>query len=229
MPQENQNPQTGRSISIPTAAALVVVAAIVGAATALTIDKAEAFSRDSSGDTRAETLEAEPVPASPEHWQAEPLNDPFDLLRADEWNPFSEMQAMHERMEKIFDQSWSRLDPGSLGSAERFKQPVAASPKIDLVETDGQYLVNVDMPGLEEGDAKVSLEGKSLSISGRIEDAQDSSGGALIKRERRATQFARTMSLPGPVDASGMKTHFENGVLTISIPKAAAPTESSPL
>lgn len=242
MSEEKTVYQAARTrLSIPVVIALVAVAALVGAISAIAVRQVDAFTESSrpvavtAADEATEPAEEpEGVTKEPQeqNWEAAPIEDPFELFRSGEWDPFQEMQAMHERMEKIFNDSWTRLHQSPLQSLSERSRPLTAAPSMDLTEQDTEYVVHVDMPGLEDGNADVTLEGNRLSISGsRVDVVSDSSGGQVIRQERRATHFARTMTLPSPVDADGMTTSYENGVLTIRIPKAGAdsPSESNPM
>lgn len=211
---------SGNRISIPAAIALVAIAGVVGAGTALTVQKvgAQAHEARQLAQFDIDPVVAADPPAEPEdsgNWQVFP---PEESVAMDEWNPFQEMHGMHERMEKMFNDSWMRLNQSPFGGSAG--QPLTAAPEIDLTETDTEYVVHVDMPGLDEANAKVTLENDRLTISGtRVDSVEDKQGGQVIRQERRASQFARSMSLPGPVDAAGMSTTYENGVLTVRIPK----------
>lgn len=237
MPDEKlDSPKTSARISVPFAIALVIVAALIGAVAGITVQRVDARSgaeiEPAAEIAGVESDEPEEEPA-PDAWRAEPVDDPFELLGPHDWDPFQEMQAMQERMDKIFNDSWMRLNRSPLRNFSAPGPRLTTAPSVDLTEHEDAYVVLVDMPGLEDGQANVTLEDGHLSISGsRVDVVKDTSGGQVIRQERRATQFARTIALPGPVDSDGMTTAYEDGVLTIRIPKQNAgddsPGESSP-
>lgn len=223
MPEEKQA-KSKVHITVPVAIALVFVAAVVGAMAAITVQRVEARSEP---EPAAIPAEAESQHDAPEDWQAEPLDDPFELLGSDEWNPFQEMQAMQERMDKLFNDSWMRLNRSPMRNFSTPSQRLTTAPSVDLTEQADEYVVHVDMPGLEDGNANVTLEDGQLGITGsRVDVVEDTSGGQVIRKERRATHFARTIALPDPVDPGGMTTAYENGVLTIRIPKLESSSSS---
>lgn len=238
MAEEKLDSPTRRSgISLPVTVALVVVAAVVGAVAAVTVQNVEARSPEAAAVAAADTAEktapvqdeaaesteteAERVQPAPESWQAEPLDDPFEqLFGSSEWDPFQEMQAMRERMEMMFNESLMRLNQSPLRNFSTPGARLTTAPSVDLTDHEDAYVVHVDMPGLEDGNANVTLEGQQLSISGsRVDVVEDTQGGQMLRQERRATHFARSLTLPGPVDPDGMTTSYEDGVLTIRIPK----------
>ncbi|MBP0050055.1 Hsp20/alpha crystallin family protein [Marinobacterium sp. AK62] len=98
---------------------------------------------------------------------------------------------------------------------------------IDVHETDAAYTVNVDMPGVKKEDIKLSLENGVLTVKGetRKEDKEEKDG-KLIRQERHVGQFIRQLSVGSDVDAQSVSAAFNDGVLSITLPKKpAAPEE----
>lgn len=139
-----------------------------------------------------------------------------DFFKDRSWNPYEEMQHMQNEMEQMFNQSMSRLHMNTpLGSFNKM-------PDVDLQDQADQYLVTVNAPGADESTINVKLDDRLLSISIKTEQAKDESedrSGKYKYRERFAGEFQRMLTLPGPGDATKMKTEYRNGVLTITIPK----------
>lgn len=136
-------------------------------------------------------------------------------------NPFEEMQRMHEEINKMFGNSWSRFSqaPGF----ENFFDDTAFSPSIDLDETKDAYIVKANIPGTEKSKINVKLENDILTISGTTDEATSVKGksGTTLSQERFVGEFSRSLSLPGAVDDHGMTTNYKDGVLTVRIPKAS--------
>jgi HSP20 family molecular chaperone IbpA len=132
------------------------------------------------------------------------------------WNPYEEMQRMQNEMEQLFGDSFSRFHMNTpLGSLSK-------TPDIDLQEKPDQYIVTVNAPGADLSSMDVKLEGQVLSISIKTEHAKDESddkNGKYQYRERFVGQLLRTLTLPGSANAAKMTTKYDNGVLTITIPK----------
>ena len=92
-------------------------------------------------------------------------------------------------------------------------------PTIDLVEAKNQFEVTVDLPGLEPDDVEVELKNGDLWISGRREEKKEEEGKTFHRIERHHGEFRRILPLPTAIDAEQIEAKFDNGVLTIIIPK----------
>jgi HSP20 family protein len=141
------------------------------------------------------------------------LNDP-------NWDPYREIQRMQREMDRMFNDAFNRFNH-SPDFQHLYRQQVF-SPDIDLNDEGDQYVVLVDLPGAEESDISVNLEDQHLTITGKQDyEKQDmDSYGNRVYRERRSGTFKRSITLPEPVKQSGMQTKLDNGVLTVTIPKA---------
>ena len=93
------------------------------------------------------------------------------------------------------------------------------SPPMDLSETDSTYRVRVDLPGVRRENVKVNTEGNRLTISGERQREKREDGRDFLRVERSAGSFYRAMTLPAGIDSDKAKASFENGVLTIEMPK----------
>ena len=93
------------------------------------------------------------------------------------------------------------------------------SPPMDLSETDSTYRVRVDLPGVRRENVKVNTEGNRLTISGERHREKREDGRDFLRVERSAGSFYRAMTLPAGIDSDKAKASFENGVLTIEMPK----------
>lgn len=94
-------------------------------------------------------------------------------------------------------------------------------PAVDVHETEAEYLMEVDLPGLSEKDIEVKLDNSLLTISSKKEEKEETKNGYLM-RERRATSFCRSFVLPEEVDKEKIGAEFKNGVLQLSFPKVPA-------
>ena len=155
-----------------------------------------------------------PTPRAPldDDWFSGPFSP-------DKWDPLQEMQQMQDRMNRMFGESFGRFGRsprfGSLSGSGSF------SPRIDLKEEKDRFVVHVDLPGAQNNNINVKLEDQTLTITGTIDQKQEDTDdqGKVLRRERRSGKFSRTLTLPSPVVTEGMESHFENGVLEITIPK----------
>jgi len=95
-------------------------------------------------------------------------------------------------------------------------------PAVDVRETDGEYLMEVELPGLTEKDVEVKLEKSLLTISSSKEQSKEEKKNGYVMRERRQSHFSRSFVLPEGIDSEKIAAEFKNGVLNLTFPKAPA-------
>ena len=93
-------------------------------------------------------------------------------------------------------------------------------PKVDAIETDKDYQIQIELPGMTEKDFEVSLEDGILEISGEKKHVHQEKGSHYNIQEMHAGKFQRQFHLPKGVNNKGIKAQFENGLLSLNIPKA---------
>jgi HSP20 family protein len=120
---------------------------------------------------------------------------------------------MQQAMDRLYDDAWSRR-----GMGWRQGEHVAALP-LDVYSTDNDLIVKASVPGADPQDVEITIEGDTLTIKGEIKGILDNVDYHL--QERRHGAFARTLTLNVPVEADQAEAAFENGELTLTIPKAA--------
>jgi HSP20 family protein len=95
------------------------------------------------------------------------------------------------------------------------------APPLDVRETADAYIVEIDLPGIDPKDTEVLVEGRTLSIRGRFSEETEEKEGNYLLRERRQGQFMRAVALPGMVEVDKVSSKFDNGQLTVTLPKAS--------
>ena len=93
---------------------------------------------------------------------------------------------------------------------------------MDVRETDAEYLMEVELPGLTEKDVEVKLENTLLTISSTKDEKKEEKKNGYVLRERRSAHFSRSFVLPEGVDNEKIAAEFKNGILKLSFPKAPA-------
>jgi HSP20 family protein len=93
---------------------------------------------------------------------------------------------------------------------------------MDLVETDEQFVLRADLPGLSEADVDLSLEQNVLTLSGERTAEHEEHGEGFYRLERAAGTFSRSLTLPEGVDGDAITARFDKGVLEVRIPKPEA-------
>lgn len=93
-------------------------------------------------------------------------------------------------------------------------------PGIDISETEDQFLINVELPGMKKEDINIGLENGRLSISGERKFEKEDKGKTYHRVETSYGSFNRSFQLPDNVDEESVSANYENGILNISIDKA---------
>jgi HSP20 family protein len=93
-------------------------------------------------------------------------------------------------------------------------------PPVDIFEEADSIRIMAEVPGVRPEDVKLSLEGNVLTIHGQKQQLAEERTERVHRYERTYGVFERTFALPGSVDANKIKATYENGVLTVTLPKA---------
>lgn len=130
-----------------------------------------------------------------------------------------ESRQLARSFDRLFDDAFGNV----LVCAPAARTGAAArSPALDVAESDRAYTVKLEMPGVKKEDIKITVEGKRVSVQAQSETAEEKKDGErILHRERTATSFARSFSLPVEVDQAGTGAKLEHGVLTLELPKRA--------
>ncbi|MBP1203950.1 HSP20 family protein [Duganella sp. 1411] len=93
--------------------------------------------------------------------------------------------------------------------------------RMDVSETEKEYLVKAEIPGVQKDDIKVAINGNQVSLSAEIKDERDASAGSAgsLRNERYYGQLQRSFTLPQEVDDDQAQARYENGVLHLTLPK----------
>ena len=98
--------------------------------------------------------------------------------------------------------------------------PTPSQIKVDVKETDGGYTVQAEVPGVPKEDIQVSIEGNVVSLRAEVrQHDQKTEGEKVLRSERYFGSVARSFQLPVDVDAAQAKAKYDNGVLTLTLPK----------
>lgn len=129
--------------------------------------------------------------------------DPFSLLQRD----------INHLLEGFFEDSPLKFAGGEAG---------LLTPKVDLSETEQDFVLTLEMPGLKEEDIEVEFTGDGLRIRGEKKDERDEQQHNFHRVERTFGLFERVISLPADVNREGTQATYKNGVLHVTVPKAVA-------
>lgn len=129
-------------------------------------------------------------------------------------SPFGEIMSLRQAMDRLFDDSFLRspFDFTTWSSG-------TALP-LDVVSTPEALVLEAALPGVAPDDVEITVEGGTLTIAGSYRaDHSEGEGDYLVREMRRGT-FARTIALPDGLEPDRAAATFENGVLSLRIPKA---------
>lgn len=130
------------------------------------------------------------------------------------WEPMRELDTIQNEFNRLFNSFFDTQAEGGNGGTQR-----RWVPAMDLVETDTDYVLRADLPGLGEDDVKIELEDNVLTISGERKSEHEHKRAGYYRVERSFGSFRRSLTLPEGVDADAIRASFNNGVLEVRIPK----------
>jgi HSP20 family protein len=135
------------------------------------------------------------------------------------WEPVRELNTLQSEMNRLFNTLFDTPAPNGTVGVRRW------IPAMDLVETDDDFVLRADLPGLSEGDVNIELEDNVLTVSGERKSEHEERKEGYYRVERASGSFSRSLTLPEGVNADAIKASFDKGVLEIRIPK---PEERKP-
>jgi HSP20 family protein len=120
------------------------------------------------------------------------------------WDPIRDLLAIQQRLD--------RFAPG----------PSGWSPPVDLHETEEEYVLTAEVPGLERDDIDIRMHDGRLTLTG-VRPERVSPCEQFHRVERGRGSFSRTFQLPNPVDPDKIRADLRDGVLTVMCPKSEHP------
>lgn len=130
------------------------------------------------------------------------------------WRPMSEAVTLRDAMDRLFDEAFTR--PWGLTEAGRY----GMAPSVDMFETDSDVVIRATLPGLKAEDVEINVTGEMITIKGQFKQQSETKEKAYHIREQRWGAFERSLALPTTVLSDKAKAEFEDGILTITLPKA---------
>ena len=131
------------------------------------------------------------------------------------WEPVREMMTLREAMDRLFDDAFTR--PFSL---TREGGSTWSSPAIDMYQTDDEVVVKAALPGFKPDEVQINVTGDILTIRGEVKHEEEKKDKSWHIREQRWGSFERSLRLPTGVISDKAKADFDNGILTITLPKS---------
>ncbi len=124
--------------------------------------------------------------------------------------PLAELNRLQQEVARFFD--------GPLARSGRLPFDHWA-PAVDLSEDRDRFVLRAELPGLKKEDIQIELQDGVLTLSGERKAATAENDDTLIRSERYVGRFQRAFSLPAPVQTEQVRAAYEDGVLTVTLPK----------
>lgn len=133
-----------------------------------------------------------------------------DIVRSSErspWDVFGDLDTFFDRYVRPM-----RYPAGEAGSA--------IVPPVDVEETDHEYVVRTELPGVKKEDLDVTIQDGMLTFNAETKYQSEEKKGRLIRQERRYGKYVRSLRLGADIDSSKVKAEYKDGVLCLTLPKA---------
>jgi len=130
------------------------------------------------------------------------------------FDPFGEMVTLRQAMDRLFEDSF--VNPLTL----RPYNGEAPGPALDVHETGDDIVITAALPGVKPEDVDITITGQTLTIRGEFKADENVEKGQYLYRERRHGSFHRQLQLPVRVQGDAATASYEDGLLTLTIPKA---------
>ena len=132
------------------------------------------------------------------------------------WDPFNDMVSLRDAMDQLFENALIGFGPstGMQRPGQGFAFPV------DVTENEDNYYVKASLPGISPDDVNISVQENVVTIQGETKQEDENKEQRWHMRERRWGSFSRSFTLPAGVDANNVQAEYENGVLSLTLPKS---------
>lgn len=134
------------------------------------------------------------------------------------WDPIQEMEAMQQKIDKMFRENFRK----AAKEEKTFLRKATFEPAMTVKETKTNYMISMDLPGMNKEDINIGLKDHSLTISGERKTDVKKENEKIIEEEKSFGYFFRMITLPEDVKANEMSAEYKNGVLRITMPRIEA-------
>jgi HSP20 family protein len=128
------------------------------------------------------------------------------------WDPFQDMLRLRNAVDRMFEDVYS----GDRGLVRTSNLGLA----LDVAENEDEFIVKASLPGIKADDIDITYTENTLTIKGEVEEDKEVNEAQYHMRERRYGTFSRSITLPSKVKTENIEANYENGVLTVHMPKA---------
>jgi HSP20 family protein len=135
-------------------------------------------------------------------------------MAIERWHPLTELMSLRQAMDRLLDDSFVRPAHALEALGE------VAAPALDVYQTPGEIVVKAALPGIKPEDVSIDITGDTLTVKGESKAEQEVKREDYLYRERCYGAFSRSVALPGGLKSDKAEATIEDGVLTLTIPKA---------
>jgi len=135
-------------------------------------------------------------------------------MAIERWHPLTELMSLRQAMDRLFEDSFVRPSRALATFGE------SATPALDVYQTPTEIVVKAAMPGVKPEDVSIDITGETLTIRGESKVEEETKKEDYLYQERRYGVFSRSMVLPSGLKSDKAEATMEDGVLTLTIPKA---------
>ncbi len=129
------------------------------------------------------------------------------------YDPFKELRSLQDEMNRIFHSNF----PAQFSHEEMASG--GWTPSVDIYESEGEIVLEAELPGMKREDFDVSIENNVITLKGERHFEKNDEGDNYHRVERSYGSFTRSFSLPHSVSAESTSADFKNGILRVSLPK----------
>ena len=130
--------------------------------------------------------------------------------------PSNGLTTLRKEMDRLFDRIWE-------GGLPEVTTPLGEwTPALDISETNDYVIVKAEVPGIEPKDIQVTWNNQVLTIAGEKKMQKEEKDEKFYRMERSSGTFARSVTIPAPLDVTKVAATFHNGLLLITLPKTPA-------
>jgi len=135
-------------------------------------------------------------------------------MAIERWRPFTDLMSLRQAMDRLFEDSFVRPSRAleTLGEV--------AAPALDVYQTASEIVVKAALPGVKPEDVSIDITGETLTVKGQSKADQEVKREDYLYQERRYGAFSRSVVLPGGLKTDKAEATMDDGVLTLTIPKA---------
>jgi len=135
-------------------------------------------------------------------------------MAIERWRPLTDLMSLRQAMDRLFEDSFVRPSRAleTLGEV--------AAPALDVYQTASEIVVKAALPGVKPEDVSIDITGETLTVKGESKADQEVKREDYLYQERRYGAFSRSVVLPGGLKTDKAEATMDDGVLTLTIPKA---------